>query len=118
MKDINYNSIILLLKYDLKLKINRKMEIIILAILFMIIFYSLGNVGYIFNFVKEKVNVQDNIYGYMWFFSILFINLILIGYTIGYYHYVKKNSFGPIGTKGYPGQVGDETDCLICDNQS
>lgn len=94
------------------------MKIILLAILFMIVFYSLGKIGYIIKFVKENTSIQGNLYGFMWFFSILIINLILISYTIGYYYYVKKHSYGPSGPKGYPGKVGEETECLICDNQS
>lgn len=91
------------------------MKIILLAILFMIVFYSLGKIGYIINFIKNQKRTDINIYGFMWFFSILFINLILISYTIGYYNYVKNNSYGPSGHKGYPGKVGDETECIICD---
>ena len=93
------------------------MKIILLAILFMILFYSLSKIGYIINFVKNQTSSQINIYAYMWFFSILFINLILIAYTIGYYYHAKNNSYGPFGRKGYPGKVGDETECIICDKQ-
>ena len=93
------------------------MKIILAAILFMIVFYSIGKIGYIINFIKGLTSTQRNLYGFMWFFSILFINLILIAYTIGYYHYAKDNSYGPSGPKGYPGKVGEETECLICDNQ-
>ena len=90
------------------------MKIILAAILFMIIFFSFGKIGYIINFVQNSLS-SDNKYGFMWFFSIIFINLILLGYTIWQYHYTKNNSFGPIGPKGYPGLIGDETECLICD---
>ena len=93
------------------------MKIILLAILFMIVFYSLGKIGYIINLFKAQTTSQFNRYGFMWFFSILFINLILIAYTIGYYYYAKKHSYGPSGPKGYPGKVGEETECLICDNK-
>ena len=93
------------------------MKIILLAIFFMIVFYSFGKIGYIINFVKNQTPSQISIYGYMWFFSILFINLILITYTISYYYYSKNHSYGPTGPKGYPGKVGEETECLICDNQ-
>ena len=93
------------------------MKIILAAILFTIVFYSIGKIGYIINFIKGLTPTQGTLYGFMWFFSILFINLILIAYTIGYYYYAKKHSYGPSGPKGYPGKVGEETECLICDNQ-
>jgi hypothetical protein len=93
------------------------MKIILAALLFMIIFFSIGKIGYIIKFVNTYVIKDINIFAFMWFFSILIINLLIISYTIGYYYYIKKNSIGPPGPNGYPGLSGIDTECIICDTQ-
>ena len=92
------------------------MKIIAYAVLFMIAFYSIGKIGYIVNSVKSLLYTQNQQINFMWFTSILLINIILITFTIWYYYHIKNNSFGPSGPKGYPGLPGNDTECLVCDN--
>jgi hypothetical protein len=47
--------------------------------------------------------------GYLWFFCLLIINIIIISFIIGFYYY-KTNQVGKIGATGlvgYPGINGD-----------
>jgi len=52
-------------------------------------------------------NLQN---GYLWFFSLLIINVILISIILGYYYYLTNNSgaVGVPGQTGFPGQPGDQ----------
>jgi len=40
--------------------------------------------------------------GYLWFFSLLIINLLLVSITVGYYYYLNNQT----GTDGLPGDAG------------
>ena len=55
-------------------------------------------------------NLQN---GYLWFFSLLVINIIVISVILGYYYYLtsKSGTTGLPGVPGFPGQSGDE--CLF-----
>jgi hypothetical protein len=52
-------------------------------------------------------NLQN---GYVWFFSLLIINVIVISIILGYYYYLtsKPGNLGLPGESGFPGQEGDE----------
>ena len=52
-------------------------------------------------------NLQN---GYLWFFSLLLINVILISVILGYYYFLttQTGAVGIPGAPGYPGQSGDE----------
>jgi hypothetical protein len=54
--------------------------------------------------------------GYLWFFSLLIINLIVIAILVGFYYYKKnqKGNPGLQGPPGFPGQQGNE--CYFSDN--
>ena len=62
--------------------------------------------------------------GYLWFFCLLSINVIIISFIIGFYYY-KLNIIGEQGengNKGYTGIEGDlcsiNTPCISRDNNS
>ncbi len=61
----------------------------------------------IMNLVKTMSNssLQN---GYLWFFSLVIINIILISIILGYYYYVTTNpgDAGIPGPTGLPGQPG------------
>lgn len=48
--------------------------------------------------------------GYLWFFSLLIINVILISIIIGYYYHLTTNpgKEGIQGKTGFPGQPGEQ----------
>ena len=48
--------------------------------------------------------------GYLWFFSLLIINIILISIILGYYYYLTTypGESGIPGQTGFPGQPGDQ----------
>jgi hypothetical protein len=54
--------------------------------------------------------------GYLWFFSLLIINIIVLSVIIGYYYYItsKSGNQGLQGDPGFPGQSGDE--CIFNDS--
>ena len=52
-------------------------------------------------------NLQN---GYLWFFSLLIVNVIIISIILGYYYYLtnKKGPEGLPGPTGFPGQPGEQ----------
>jgi hypothetical protein len=89
------------------------MYIIISAISFAIIFYSwttLKNILTVTIFSNTNIAPQ----GFMWFGSILLINIIIFAFIIWFYYYIL-NRPGPVGKRGFPGQPGDNArDCQTC----
>jgi hypothetical protein len=55
-------------------------------------------------------NLQN---GYLWFFSLLIINVIIISIILGYYYYLTNQTgdIGIPGITGFPGQSGEK--CLF-----
>jgi hypothetical protein len=89
------------------------MYIIIAAIIFAIVFYSwttIKNVLSITIFSNTNITPQ----GFMWFGSILLINIIIFAFIIWFYYYIRDRP-GPVGRQGFPGQSGDDAnDCKTC----
>ena len=89
------------------------MYIIIAAFIFAIVFYSwttIKNVLSITIFSNTNITPQ----GFMWFGSILLINIIIFAFIIWFYYYVRDRP-GPVGRQGFPGQSGDDAkDCKTC----
>ena len=52
-------------------------------------------------------NLQN---GYLWFFSLLIVNVIIISIILGYYYYltIQKGPEGIPGPTGFPGQPGEQ----------
>jgi hypothetical protein len=61
------------------------------------------------NLVKtmSKSNLEN---GYVWFFSLLIINIIIISIIYGYYYYLTNQTGmqGIPGPTGFPGQPGEQ----------
>lgn len=89
------------------------MYIILAAIVFAIVFYSwttLKNIVTVTIFSNTNITSQ----GFMWFASILLLNLVIFVGTIWFYYYIRDRP-GPVGKPGFPGQAGDNApDCKIC----
>ncbi len=89
------------------------MYIIIAAFIFAIVFYSwttIKNVLSITIFSNTNITPQ----GFMWFGSILLINIIIFAFIIWFYYYIRDRP-GPVGRQGFPGQSGDDAkDCKTC----
>lgn len=87
------------------------MYIIIAAIIFAIIFYSWSTIKNIINltiFGNTKISSQ----GFLWFGSILLLNIFILSFVIWYYYYIR-NQPGPVGRRGFPGLAGDNArDCI------
>ena len=86
--------------------------ILILAVIFAIVFYSwtaLKNMVSLTIFSNTNVTPQ----GFMWFGSILLINIVILAFIIWFYYYVRDRP-GPVGKRGFPGQSGDDAhDCIV-----
>lgn len=89
------------------------MYIILAAIIFAIVFYSWATIK---NIVSVTIFSNTNItpQGFIWFGSILLLNIVIFGFIIWFYYYIRDRP-GPVGRQGFPGQPGDNAkDCKIC----
>lgn len=89
------------------------MYIILFAVVFAIVFYLWSTIK---NFVTVTVLSNTNItpQGFMWFGSLLLLNLVILGFVIWFY-YNTKNKPGSMGKKGVTGLPGDNArDCSTC----
>lgn len=79
---------------------------IILTALIIIILYYYGNI--IIEIVKFNSKSSNKFYviGNSWFYGLLFVNIIILGFITAYYYYVMQKSVGKIGLSGYPGMKG------------
>ena len=85
------------------------MNLIILAIGFAIIWFSIATVRTLFNSVLSSRAFQANSQAFMWFFSLLALNLIIMAFIIGFYYYKISGSPGALGPKGYQGPLGESS---------
>ncbi len=89
------------------------MYIIIFAVIFAIIFYSwttLKNIVTVTIFSNTNVTPQ----GFMWFGSLLLLNIVIFAFIIWFYYYIRDRP-GPVGRPGFPGNAGEDTpDCKTC----
>ena len=53
--------------------------------------------------------------GYLWFFCLLFMNIIMISFIIGFYYYKisQKGNIGANGDNGYSGIAGNACNITI-----
>lgn len=53
--------------------------------------------------------------GYLWFFCLIIINIIIITFIIGFYNYITSQPgiVGSIGETGFPGLEGDGGSLVI-----
>ncbi len=85
------------------------MNLILLAVAFTIIWFSIGTIRTLLNSVLSSRAFQANTSAFMWFFSLLALNLIIMAFIIGFYYYKISGSPGALGPKGYPGQLGESS---------
>lgn len=86
------------------------MDIFIFSIIFAIVWFG---VSVVWNLVKSihpttpaaMFAINNRVYG--WFFGLVFLNLTITAFIIGYYYYRKQINVGPVGPRGYPGLEGD-----------
>jgi hypothetical protein len=89
------------------------MYIIFAAILFAIIFYFWSAIKNIFTAtIMSSSGVTSQ--GFIWFGSLVLLNVVIFGFIIWFYYYIKDMP-GPVGKPGYPGLQGDDAkDCKTC----
>lgn len=86
------------------------MEILIFSVIVAILWFA---ISVVWNLVKSVHPTTPGILslvnnkGYAWFFGLLFLNLALTAFIIGYYYYKTQVGVGPAGPRGYPGLEGD-----------
>jgi hypothetical protein len=94
------------------------MQVIILAIVFAVLFYSwnaiksgLGGFSLTGLFGQASNNNASRVskYGYMWFWTLVLINGILLAFSTWFY-FNKKATPGDVGRKGFPGLPGEVVD--------
>jgi hypothetical protein len=89
------------------------MYIIIFAIIFAVIFYSwttLKNILSVTIFSNNTITPQ----GFMWFGSLLLLNIVIFAFIIWFYYYIRDRP-GPVGRQGFPGQPGEDApNCKTC----
>lgn len=89
------------------------MQVIILAIVFAVLFYSWnaiksGMIGIgLFSQASNNNASRVGKYGYMWFWTLVLINCILLAFSTWFY-FTKKAVPGDAGRKGFPGLPGDD----------
>ena len=84
------------------------MQILIAGIIFAVVWYFATIVINLIGSVKPTIpgtNLFVNVKGFAWFFALFIINIVIMGFIIGFYYYKKNNSYGPPGDSGYPGTV-------------
>ena len=82
------------------------MYVIIISILIVLVILFWSTIK-----VMLKTMTSSNLEnGYLWFFSLLIINIFVISILVGFYKYKKnqKGNQGTIGAAGFSGQQGDE----------
>ena len=83
------------------------MFIILTVILILTVIYFWNNILTLLKILKT--GNLDSTTGYIWFFTLLIINIIIITFIYGFYYY-KTNQTGKDGSSGsvgYPGQQGE-----------
>lgn len=97
------------------------MYITVIAIFIAIIyFFGIGMISTIYNNYLipsvKSLNIHYESSGFMWFISILLVNILILIFIIGYYHYKMKYSVGPAGPRGFTGENGmSGGNCEMCD---
>lgn len=90
------------------------MYIIFAAILFAIIFYFWNAIKTIFMATVMNNSGGISPQGFIWFGSLVLLNVVIFGFIIWFYYYIKDMP-GPVGKPGYPGLPGDDAkDCKTC----
>jgi glucan phosphoethanolaminetransferase (alkaline phosphatase superfamily) len=89
------------------------MYIIFGAILFAIAYYFSNIIRNIFTTtVTDSKTISRQ--GFIWFGSILMINLIVLVFIVWYYYYIRDKP-GAVGKQGFPGLPGNNAkDCKTC----
>jgi len=91
------------------------MQVIILAIVFAVLFYSWNAIksglgGFkLFSQASNNNAIRVSKYGYTWFWSLVLINGILLAFSTWFY-FNKKATPGDVGRKGFPGLPGEVVD--------
>ena len=89
------------------------MQVIIFAIVFAVLFYSWNAIKNgvssinIFGHASNNNTSRVSKYGYMWFWTLVLINGILLAFSTWFY-FTKKAVPGDAGKKGFPGLPGDD----------
>lgn len=90
------------------------MNYLIGGLIFAILFFSYSTIrNLVITIFSNKGNL-DGINTYMWFSSVVIINLLIILFIYLFSRYKSKYSLGDQGEKGFPGFVGEPGgDCYI-----
>jgi len=83
------------------------MFIILTVILILTVIYFWNNILTLLKILKT--GNLDSTTGYIWFFTLLIINIIIITFIYGFYYY-KTNQTGKDGSNGingFPGEQGE-----------
>jgi hypothetical protein len=82
------------------------MNLLILAAIFAVLWFSADTIRLIFNSVYQYAGNTIGNKAFMWFSSLLLINLAILLFIIGFYYYKISASPGAVGPRGYPGSTG------------
>lgn len=85
------------------------MNLILLSVAFAVIWFSIGTIRTMMNSILSSRTFQANTQAFMWFFSLLALNLIIMAFIISFYYYKIRGSPGALGPRGYTGLEGDPT---------
>lgn len=82
------------------------MNLVIYALAFAVIWFSFGTIRTLINSVASSRSFQANTTTFMWYFSLVAINLIITVFIIWFYYYKIGGSPGAMGPRGYKGAEG------------
>jgi hypothetical protein len=85
------------------------MNLILLAIGFTIVWFSIASIRTLISSITASRTFQANTQAFMWFFSLLALNLVIMAFIIGFYYYKIRGSPGALGPKGYQGSMGESS---------
>ncbi len=82
------------------------MNLVILAAIFAVLWFAGDAVRLTFGTVYQYAGQTIGTKAFMWFSSLLLINLAILIFIIGFYYYKISATPGASGPRGYPGLPG------------